>query len=696
MTVTWRKENDIGFVEMDNPPVNAIGVAMRQGLLDAARWAEAENLERVILSGAGRAFAAGADAKEFDAKPLDPQLPDVLNTIEQGTVPWIAVIEGVALGGGAEVAMACRQRIMSPGSQIGLPEVTLGVIPGAGGTQRLPRLVGLQQALTLIATGKPANATDALAMGWVDAVEENPHDAAFMVNTEALHTTVPVSELPTPALDAAVVEAARALAAKKTPGQIAPQRAIDVIEKGLSMDFMDATQLERETFLERKDSDQARALRYLFFAERAARAPKHLAALVESGDPLVNGSAHIGVIGGGTMGAGISYALLSAGYRVTIVESGAEAIERATQNVDRIVDASLKRGLIDDAVAQERRGRLAITSGYDSLSDVRLVVEAVFESMDVKCEVFSRLQAVVPPDALLASNTSYLNINQLAEVVSGPERVLGLHFFAPAYIMRLLEIVQADKTSDAVLAASFALAKRLRKVPVVSGVCDGFIGNRILARYREATDTLMLDGSTPWEIDEAMIEFGYPMGPYEAQDLSGLDISHANRRREDATRDPNRRYIPIGDRMVEQGRLGRKTGVGWYRYPDGVSKVEDPVVADVVLEEAHFAKVSRTEYSADTIRERSLLAMINEACDILYEGIAASARDIDLVSVFGYAFPRYRGGLMHYADTIGVDKIIEGLEALATEDALVWKISPLLKDCQAKQIKIAEWTPASS
>lgn len=685
MTVTMRREGNTGYVTLDHPPVNAIGQPMRLGLLEAVHWAEAQMLDRVIVTGAGRAFAAGADAREFDGGPLEPHLPDVLEKIERSFVPWVAAVNGVALGGGAEIVLACRMRIMAPGAQIGLPEVHLGVIPGAGGTQRLPRLAGLEKALEVITLGKPLSAAKALECGFVHAVEDDPVEAAFMVNSEELGCIVPTWELPMPARDEAVLEAAHATAAKKLTGQIAPQRAIDVVEHGLGADFATAMAKERATFLELKQGDQARALRYMFFAERAAKAPAWLTA-----DPVALDS--VAVVGGGTMGAGIAAALLNAGLSVVLLETDAEGVARAKANTDNIIEASLARGLIDAAGAADRRARLVISDDYAAASGATLAIEAAFESMEVKRAVFARLEAALPADAVLATNTSYLDINEMARGLADPSRVLGLHFFAPAHIMKLLEIVRGDATGDVGLATGFALAKRLRKVPVLAGVCDGFIGNRILARYREAADTVFMDGSTPWEVDEAMVAFGYAMGPYEAQDLSGLDIAHANRRRQNATRDPNRRYIPIADRMVELGKLGRKTGAGWYRYPGGGGKVEDPIVADLALEEAHFAGLTRTDYSADQIRERLLLAMINEAADILGEGIAASARDIDLVTVFGYGFPRWRGGLMHYADTLGAAHIVERLEVLAQEDPVAWAISPVLRDCAARDTRLADWS----
>ena len=685
MNVTTRSESDVGYVEIDNAPVNAIGQSVRQGLLDAVHWAEKLRLTRVILSGKGRAFAAGADAREFDLAPLEPHLPDVVNAIDESFVPWIAAINGVALGGGAEIAMACRMRIIAPAAQIGLPEVTLGVIPGAGGTQRLPRLVGLVKALEMISFGKPLGAQAALAAGLVHAIEDDPVAEAFMVNTEELGCIVPTWELPAPDHDQSVIALARSACARKSHHQEAPRRAIDAIEQGLTLPFHAALPVERVTFLELKTGSQSRALRHMFFAERVAKAPNWLS------QPAVQLD-HIVVVGGGTMGTGIAYALLHAGARVTLIETDRDGVTRALNNLAQIIEASFTRGLITEAEAQDRQNRFTATTDYAQASDAMLAIEAAFESMEVKTQIFTRLEAVMPTDAILATNTSYLNIDEMAACVADPSRVVGLHFFAPAHIMKLLEIVRGAKTSDQALATGFDLAKRLRKVPVLAGVCDGFIGNRILARYREAADTVFMDGSTPWEVDEAMVEFGYPMGPYESQDLSGLDIAHANRRRQDATRDPNRRYIPIADRMIELGKLGRKTGAGWYRYPGGKGKVEDPIVADLANEEAHFAGRTRTDYVPADIRNRLLLAMINEAANILYEAIAQSARDIDIVTVSGYGFPRWRGGLMQYADSLGVQAIVRELEVLTKEDPIAWQISPLLRACAKDGSTLADYT----
>jgi len=673
MRILTRKDGTTGYVVLDNPPVNAMNLEMRQGLLAAVDWAESEQLERVIVSGAGRVFAAGGDAREFDAPPVAPHLPDVLDRIETSIVPWIAAAHGAALGGGLELMLACRYRIVSPGTQLGLPEVTLGVVPGAGGTQRLPRLIGMGQALGMVPSGRSISAEQAKEIGLIDEIDAEPVYFAETTNAEWLGMAVPVGELNTGEAPVAQFDEARAVAAKRMPNQVAPLEAIKLLETAQKLSLAEGLKTEREVFVALRNTEQAQALRHIFFAERAAKVPDWLKDTVA---PQVD---EIAVVGGGTMGAGIAYALLSAGYRVCVLETDSDGVARAKDNIGRLFDDGVKRGRLSQEGAAAQQAALTITDDYTQAATAGLAIEAAFESLEVKAQVLSALEAVLSPQTVIATNTSYLDIDVMAKGLKAPARLVGLHFFAPAYIMKLLEVVRGAKTSDEALALGFSLAKRLRKVPVLSGVCDGFIGNRILARYREAADTILMDAAAPWEVDEAMVAFGYAMGPYEAQDLSGLDIAHANRRRQDATRDPNRRYIPIADRMIELGKLGRKTGAGWYRYPGGGGKVEDPIVADLALEEAHFAKITRREYTEAEISRRLLLAMINEAADILGEGIAASARDIDLVTVYGYGFPRWRGGLMHYADTLGAGIIVQQLEVLEKEDPIAWRISPVLR-----------------
>ncbi|WP_099864240.1 FAD-dependent oxidoreductase [Pararhizobium haloflavum] len=678
MAVQITRKGDVAIVSIDNPPVNAIGHAVRAGLLEAVETLSADGtLKAVVLTGAGKIFAAGADAREFDTPPESPHLPDVALAIETAPQPWIAAINGAALGGGCELALACRMRIAGTNATIGLPEVTLGVVPGAGGTQRLPRLVGLKSALDIIPQGKVLKADAAKAVGLIDRIADDPvAEAMALVDGGKLGFGARLSERAAVEADATAVLDARSRAAKRMRGQIAPERAIDLLERATQEDFDRGMAQERETFLELRQGEQAKALRHIFFAERGAKKPDSIAAEPVPVDTVV-------VIGGGTMGAGIAYALERAGYTVTLVETDEGARERAEANVGRLFKDAVKRGLMAQEEADERQARITLVVGYDDLPPAGLAIEAAFESIEVKREIFGKLDEALPKHAILATNTSYLDVNEIAASTSRPERVLGLHFFSPAHIMKLLEIVRADKTSHEALATGFAVGAKLKKIPVLAGVCDGFIGNRILFRYREEADVLMMDGSLPWLIDEAMVEFGMAMGPYEVQDLSGLDISYAQRKRRAPTRDPNRRYIPIADRMVEEGRIGKKASVGWYRYPGGGGAVVDPLLEDLITEEAHFAKVTRREISPDEIRERLTLAMINEAADILNDGIAQKASDIDLVMVHGYGFPRWRGGPMHYADTIGAAAILDKIRAFERDDPVMWRPSPLIVNLAA-------------
>ncbi len=674
MGVSIEKVGTVAYVTIDNPPVNAIGAGERQGFLDAAKDLSGDpDLDRVVVNGQGKTFAAGADAREFDSDPIPPHLPDVIAAIEASGVPWIAAINGPALGGGAEIALGCRYRIAQPNATIGLPEVNLGVVPGAGGTQRLPRLLGLQKALELIPEGKVIKAGEAEAIGLVDEVAEDAVDRARNLDLSALAARVPLSQASAPGVDDAALEAARERVAKRMRGQDAPPEAIRLVALAATEPFAEAMVEERATFVRLRKSDQAKALRHVFFAERGAKTPSWLAETA----PLDVAKAVI--VGGGNMGAAIAYALDMAGIAATVVETDEEAATRARANIARLVDGAVKRGRMSETEAEAAKDRMPVVVGYAGLPGADLAIEAAFEDMAVKKQVFANLQEALPADAILATNTSYLDIDEIAGVLGEPARLVGLHFFSPAHIMKLLEIVRGAKTSDRVLATGFALARRLRKIPVLAGVCDGFIGNRILTRYREAADTLVMDGATPWQIDRAMVEFGYPMGPYEMQDMAGLDIAYANRKRQAETRDPDRRYVPISDRMVHEGRLGRKTGAGWYRYTDGGAAAMDPLVDDLIREESRLAGVERRDYSDQEIRDRLLAAMINEAASILDEGIAGSATDIDLVTVHGYAFPRWRGGLMFHADRIGAEALMQRLESYAGEDALVWTPSPLLK-----------------
>jgi 3-hydroxyacyl-CoA dehydrogenase len=668
-------------VTIDNPPVNVIGHAVRTGLdaaFDAAEQALAEDrIDRLVITGAGRAFVAGADAKEFDSAPRPPHLPDVLNRLE--TLPAIAAINGAALGGGFEIALACRVRLAAPGAVLGLPEVTLGVVPGAGGTQRLPRLVGLETALPLIAQGRTLKAPEAAKLGLVDALEDDPLAAALTLEAAALAADPP-GRRPAPAAAPEAVEAARAQAGKRQRGQTAPLRAIELVEAAARLPLDEGLALERAAFLDLREGAQARALRHVFFAERAAGAGPELKAL----RPAEIRSALIA--GGGTMGAAIAYALWLAGIEVTLLEQDAAAEDRARANIEKLLQQGEARGKLSAEAAANARRDIGFVSGAETpLPPVDLAVEAVFEDLAVKRALFARLDAALPETTILATNTSYLDPNAIAEGISHPGRFLGLHFFAPAHVMKLVEVVRAETTAPATLAAGFALTRRLGKIAVEAGVCDGFIGNRILTRYRQAGDVLLLEGALPWEVDAAMQDFGMAMGPYAVQDLSGLDIAYANRRRKNLKEDPAHRYVPVADRMVERlERLGRKTGAGWYDYDAEGRPRPAPEVQALVEEASREAATPRAARPPEQLARRLVLAMIAEGYEILGEGIARNAGDIDLVMIHGYGFPRWRGGPMHLAGEWGLAQVAADLAALAEEDPRSWRVPPLLAERAAE------------
>ena len=678
MTVKfWRDDRDdkVFFVELANPPVNAINLAVRRGLHDAMLAIQATTgLERVLLMGSETIFAAGGDAREFDASPIAPHLPDVLAMIEASDIPWIAVINGAALGGGLELALACLYRIASPKAQLGLPEVLLGIVPGAGGTQRLPRLIGFAAALEMITSGKPISAKAGLAAGLLNLVDANPMQVALAVASTHLAAATPVGQLPNPRIDEAALAKSNAGLARRAKGQIAPVKATELVTLTSHTNFTDGIAAERDCFLTLRQSEQAKALRHVFFAERGAKAP---AALTNHMPKIIDQAV---VVGGGTMGAGIAHALVRAGITTVTIETNDATAKQAAARAESLIEAAVKRGLITAQKADEMRSRYSISTDYTSAANAQIAIEAVVEDIAVKITVFQKLQEVMPANAILASNTSYLDIDAIAASLDDPSRLVGLHFFVPAHIMKLLEIIRGDASAPTALASGFRLAKQLGKIPVVAGLCDGFIGNRILARYREAADLLLLHGATSAQIDEAMTGFGYAMGPYEAQDMSGLDIAFANRRRQDASRDPNRTYVHIADKMVEAGRLGRKTGLGWYSYANDGKAATDPLVDALIIAEADHAGITRRHFSNDEIVKRLLLAMINEGANILQEAVAQNASDIDLVSILGYGFPRWRGGLMHYADQLGMVAILAGLKDFSAEDQHIWQPSQLILD----------------
>ncbi len=673
MTVNLTLNGRAAVLILDNPPLNLLGAALRTALDAALDEALALKAERLILTGQGKTFVAGADAREFDAPPVAPHLNDILKKLAGLPIPTIAAINGAALGGGLEIALACRYRIAAPDAVFALPEVTLGIVPGAGGTQRLPRIIGIAAAQDMIVHGGSVPAAKALQLGLIDQLSADPLQAALSLDEAVLRQAVVADGRPAPAPDEAALAAARAQIARRAPGQIAPFFAIDLLAASVANPLDANLAREREIFLALRKSPQARALRHIFFAERAAASRAR-----EFPRPASAIRSAI-VVGGGNMGAAIAYALASAGIAVTLVEMNEAGIGRARANIEAIIAQGIKRGLVSAAAGDGIAASLRYAIGYANLPPADLAIEAAFEDMAVKRTIFSALEAVLPATSILATNTSYLDVNQLAAGLADPGRAVGLHFFSPAHIMKLLEIVRADQTSAQTLGAAYMLAKQLKKIPVVSGVCDGFIGNRILTRYRQAADSLLAEGASPQEVDAAMRAFGMAMGPYEAQDMSGLDIAYANRKRQDVRHRPGIRYVPLVEQLVEDHRrLGRKSGAGWYDYDANGAASPSAVVAACIAGVSQAAGIVRRVIPAEEISRQVLLAMISEACAILEEGIAAQPQDVDLVLVHGYGFPRWRGGLMHYADTLGAPAILAQIEALAAADPLSWPVSPLL------------------
>ena len=682
--VRYETHGDIAVFRIDNPPVNATSLAVRQGLVDAANRFAASPEKVAVLVAEGRTFIAGADITEFGKTPLEPHLPDAIQVIESLEKPVVCVIHGTALGGGFEVALGCHYRVMLKGARVGLPEVNLGLIPGAGGTQRLPRLVGVVAASDIFTSARQVSAADCLALGIVDELSTaEPFEAGMAFARKVLAEGLPVrrvSELPVPPTDAEALAALKKKVARANPGHVCHLKGIEVAELGTKLPFAEGRAMEREAFWELMQTPQRAAMIHAFFAERK------VANLPEIKGIQPRTLAHVGVIGGGTMGGGIAVACLLNGLKVTLIERDAEAVERAHTGIARTLADSVKRGKLGaDARDMLLADRLVTTDDYHSLATADLIIEAVFESMDVKKEVFGKLDEIAKPGAILATNTSYLDVNDIAAITRRPQDVIGLHFFSPAHVMRLLEIVVADKTAPDVTATGFALAKALKKVPVRAGVCDGFIGNRILKHYRTAADIMVLEGASPFQVDRALEAFGFAMGPYAVADLAGIDIGYLTRKRLAPTRDPRERFGEWGDVLYEMGRLGRKTGHGHYIYDAETPRGRpDPEVEDIIARERKAKGITPRDFTDAEIVERYMAAMINEGARVVGEGIALRPLDVDVTKLFGYGFPRFRGGPMHYADQIGLDKVLATVEAAAKEDDFFWQPAPLLKQLVAE------------
>ncbi len=675
--VSVARDGDVAVITIDNPPVNALSFHMREPL-DAAlkELRDDGGVAAVVLACAGRTFVAGADITEFGGPRQNPTLLDLIATLESYAKPTVAAVHGTTLGGGLELALGCHYRVADPKTLLGLPEVKLGLLPGAGGTQRLPRLIGPEKALEAIVTGRFMPASEALADGLVDAIAEDDLVKAAIAFARkkaasgAPHVLVRDRDekLVAARADLDAFDALIKDVTKKARGLDAPLRCAQSVRNALTMPFEEGYAQELAYFLELLPSDQSKAQRHLFFAEREAAKVEGITRDVKPREVK-----RAGVIGAGTMGGGISMALVNGGIPVTILEMSREALDNGLARISKTYDISVKRGSMSEEDKAKRMARLSGTTDYADLADCDLIIEAVFEEMDVKEQVFKKLDEIAKPGAILASNTSYLDIDKIASFTSRPAGVLGMHFFSPANVMKLLEIVRGEKTAPDVLATALAVGKRAKKVPVVVGVCHGFVGNRMLASRSEELESLLLEGATPSEVDKAFTDFGWPMGPFAMGDLAGLDIGWRNRKSLGKT-------AAIGDALCEEGRFGQKTGKGFYLYEDGRTPKPDPWVENLIVEKAKEKGISRRAISAEEITERTLYPMINEGAKILEEKIAARASDIDIVWVNGYGFPIGKGGPMHWADTQGFARIVERLEYWHGKTGnAVFKPAPLLK-----------------
>ena len=625
---------------IDNPPVNALGIAVRAGLMAALDHAAADgSITALVITGAGRTFIGGADIREFGKPAEEPLLPTVIAAIEAFDKPVVAAINGAALGGGLEVALACHARVAGESATLGLPEVNLGLVPGAGGTQRLPRLIGALPALDMISGGKPVSAEAAKDLGLVDAIAsgdpvETARAQAAALAGQPLRRT---GRLSVESFDAAAFDAVAERVLRRARGRTAPGDVVRLIRLAAGTDLDSGLAEERATFLRLRDSRESAALRHIFFAERASGKAGDLDGIAPR--PLST----IGIVGTGLMGCGIAVAALAAGYRVVAVDQTEEAVAKGRARISDLLSQAVKAGRMSREAADEQIVRLTASADPAALSGADLVIEAVFDDLAVKTELFRRLDGVVRPDAILATNTSYLDPDVIAAATASPGRVVGLHFFSPANIMRLVEVVRCRETLPDVLASALAFARRLRKIPVISGVCEGFIGNRVFSAYRSEAERLIEEGAMPQDIDRAMEAYGFPMGPFTVFDMAGLEIAWARRKRQAATRDPALPYLEIPDRLCEAGHFGRKTGRGWYLYENGEKRVDpgiDRMIVDYRAEKGH---VARPIADAEIV-ERLVAAMAREGHALVAEGIAASPDDIDVVMVHGYGFPAHRGG----------------------------------------------------
>ena len=685
--VSLTRDGEIAIITVNNPPVNALSPGVPEGIGAAiAEVAQDDSVKGVILIGGGRTFIAGADIKEFGkvtsgAKGRGSLLP-LLLSIEDCPKPTVAAIHGTAFGGGLEVAMAFHYRVAAPAAQVGQPEVKLGIIPGAAGTQRLPRLAGVAKAVEMCAFGEPVKASEALKAGIIDQIVEGDLLTGAVTFVRELlakgegprKTRERDDKLGEAETNAAIFASARALAKKTKRGMIAPLAAIDAVEASTRLSFDEGCRREAELFKECLFSDQSKAMIHVFFGEReVAKIP---------GLPKETRTLEIrkaAVVGAGTMGGGIAMNYANAGIPVLLKETSQEFLDRGLATIKRNYANSVKKGRFSQEVMDQRMGLITPTLTYDGFEEADIVTEAVFEGMELKKQVFGELDKICKSDAVLASNTSTLNIDEIASATSRPEWVIGHHYFSPANVMRLLEVVRGKATSDVVIATSMALARRLKKVGALVGNCRGFVGNRMLAPYGREAQFLVEEGALPQEVDGAIYEFGFAMGPLAMGDLAGLDVGWRIRKEYKHLEKPGIRQPALADRLCELGRFGQKTGAGWYRYDENRNRIPDPEVEILIEQVAGEAGITRHTITPEEIIERTQYALINEGAKILEEGIALRAVDIDIIYLNGYGYPAWRGGPMWYADTVGLKKVYDRVSEFHEQHGELWEPAPLLK-----------------
>jgi 3-hydroxyacyl-CoA dehydrogenase len=684
----FEKRGNVGIIWVNNPPVNAISVGVRAAIIDGvAKLALDPELKIGVLACEGRTFMAGADITEFGKPPLSPSLHEAINAVESSVKPIVAAIHGTAFGGGLEVALGCQYRVAIAGAKVGLPEVKLGLLPGAGGTQRLPRLVGIEAALGIIVSGDPVPATQAAKAGVIDKIVEGDllegalDYARGLAVQKAPLRKVRDLKVDTGKIPAGFFDDARKRVAKEKKNLFAPQRIVDALEAAATLPFDKGMARERELFLQCAQNSQSKAMQHVFFAERKAANVPNLDKNVAKRDVKT-----VAIIGAGTMGGGIAMNFLNVGIPVTLLEMKQDALDRGVGVIRKNYENTAAKGKLTLEQVQQRMGLLKPTLSYDELRDADLVIEAVFETMAIKKDVFGKLDKAVKKGAILASNTSYLSIDEIAASTSRPGDVVGMHFFSPANVMRLLEIVRGEKTAQDVLVTIVDLAKRINKVGVVCGNRDGFIGNRMLGGYAYQASLMVLEGAMPEQVDAALRNFGMPMGVLQMGDLAGLDVGYKSRR----DRDPasfDGRVTRSADLLVEMGRMGQKTQAGYYDYvPGDRTPRPSPVVTEIIEKVSKEYGIARRQFTDEEIVERCFLALMNVGCDVLSEGVAYRASDIDIVYLYGYGFPAYRGGPMFWAENeVGLKTALEKLRKYSAATGGKWlKVSPLLEKLVAE------------